>query len=176
MFGASTSFNARLVLTDTTGARYVFTQPPYPPGQEPSTRPPPEELDPRFNGMTYTEAMQTMIQKPRIDEMTIQEPKAPFKFKFNNIKEQCYHFDHETGEKILMGEKYTEKTGEYKIQDVLKPYYADVNYASNPSTTDSTKIRSKTPAQLLDKFDPLPSDEIQKKIDFFFKPYAMGKV
>ena len=45
-----------------------------------------------------------------------------------------------------MGEKYTEKTGEYKIQDVLKPYYADVNYASNPSTTDSTKIRSKTPA------------------------------
>ena len=51
-----------------------------------------------------------------------------------------------------------------------------MSYASNPSNINSTKLRSKTPAQLLDKFDPLPSYDVQKKIDFYFKPYAIGKV
>ena len=59
---------------------------------------------------------------------------------------------------------------------MLRPYYKDVNYASNPSQTDSIKLRSKTPAQLLDKFDPLPSNDIQKKIDYFFRPYTNGQV
>lgn len=59
-----------------------------------------------------------------------------------------------------MGETFTDKTGEYKLEDILKPYYADVNYASNPSQTDSKRLRDKTPAQLLDKFDPLPSDQL----------------
>ena len=27
--------------------------------------------------------------------------------------------------------------------------------------------------QLIDRFDPLPSDEVQKKIDFYFKPYTI---
>ena len=70
-----------------------------------------------------------------------------------------------------MGEKITEKIGEYEIQDILKPYYHDVNYASDPSDTNSKKIRKKNPAQLLGKYDPLPSEKIQQKIDFFFKPY-----
>ena len=56
---------------------------------------------------------------------------------------------------------------------MLKPYYADVHYVSNPSSNNSQKIRSKTPDQLLEKFDPLPSDEVQKKIDYYFKPYSM---
>ena len=98
------------------------------------------------------------------------------KVKFNNVKEICYHVDSKTGEKILIEENDTEKTGEYKLEEILKPYYADLNYASNPSAANSTKLRSKTPAQLLDKFDPLPSEDIQKKIDYYFKPYALGKV
>jgi hypothetical protein len=174
MFGfGGSSFSANFQIKDTTGSRYVFTLPPYPKGQEPSTRPPPSELDPKLNGMTYTEAMRTKIQKARTDELTMQKPKPPFKLKFNNVKEMCYHVDPNTGQKILMGQSYTEKTGEYQLQDILKPYYADVNYASNPSQTDSQKLRSKTPAQLLDKFDPLPSDQVQKKIDFYFKPYCL---
>lgn len=68
--------------------------------------------------------------------------------------------DPKTGEKKLMGEKYTDKPGEYEFNEVLKPYYADINYASNASNPDSQRIRSKTPAQLLDRFDPLPSDNI----------------
>lgn len=73
-----------------------------------------------------------------------------------------------------MGHEHKDNVvGEFELNDVLKPYYADVNYASNPKSNDSQKIRSKTPAQLLDRFDPLPSDDIQKKIDYYFKPYSM---
>jgi hypothetical protein len=32
--------------------------------------------------------------------------------------------------------------------------------------------RSKTPEKLLALFDPTPNEEIQKKIDYFFKPYS----
>tara|TARA_B110000285_G_scaffold161461_1_gene180317 strand:- start:592 stop:798 length:207 start_codon:yes stop_codon:yes gene_type:complete len=32
--------------------------------------------------------------------------------------------------------------------------------------------RTITPEKLLEQFDPIPSDEIQKKIDFFFFPYS----
>jgi len=59
------------------------------------------------------------------------------------------------------------------VKDLLKPYYDDDNYLSNPSEKDEKKIRSKTPAQLLSKFDPLPSSEMQEKINFFYKPYAL---
>ena len=72
-----------------------------------------------------------------------------------------------------MGSTYREKVGDFELNEVLRPYYDDVHYASNPSSSNSQNIRSKTPAQLLDKFDPLPSDEIQKKIDYYFKPYSM---
>lgn len=94
MFGGGmSSFNANLVIKDTGGSRYTFTLPPYPPGQEPSTRPPQSELDPKLNGMTYTEAMRTKIQKATIDEMTLQSPKPPLKLKFNNTIEKCYYVD-----------------------------------------------------------------------------------
>lgn len=154
----------------------MFTLPPYPPGQEPSTRPPPSELDPKLNGMTYTEAMYQFIEKPKVDNMTVQKPRPPLKVKFKTDKELCYHEDPRTGEKVLIGEKFNEKSGEFQLQEILKPYYADRDYASDSSTNNSKKIRSKTPAQLIDKFDPLPGEEIQRKIDFYFKPYSVGKV
>ena len=57
--------------------------------------------------------------------------------------------DPKTGEKVLMGEKFTDRVGNYYINQILKPYYADVNYASDASDTDQKKLRNKTPDQLI---------------------------
>ena len=77
---------------------------------------------------------------------------------------------------MLVSEKFQEETRDCDVTDILKPYYADRDYASDSSLNNSKKIRSKSPDQLIDKFDPLPGEEIQKKIDFYFKPYAVSKV
>ena len=70
MQGGKPTFKPKLSSVDT-GARYKFTLPPYPPGEEPSVRPPDHELDPKLNGLTYTEAMRLKIQKPVVDKMTV---------------------------------------------------------------------------------------------------------
>jgi len=36
---------------------------------------------------------------------------------------------------------------------------------------DGNIIRSRSPKEILDNFNPLPSDDIQRKINFFFLPY-----
>lgn len=52
-------------------------------------------------------------------------------------------------------------------KSLLKPYYLDnIQYDE-----DGNIVRSQSPNQILDKFNPLPSQDIQQKINFYFMPY-----
>lgn len=52
------------------------------------------------------------------------------------------------------------------LTKILKPYYME-----SDSDSERADRRSLTPKKLLEKFNPLPSAHVQKKIDFFFLPY-----
>ena len=90
------------------------------------------------------------------------------------MAENCYVVDPETSQKKLLYQNKMEFVAEIQsIRDILEPYYNDINYASSDSKFKAAKLRSKTPDQLIQKFDPLPIEKLQSKIDFYFKPYYL---
>lgn len=89
--------------------QYVFKLPLYAPGEIEKRSNFHVELDPKLNGLTYTEAMAAKVQKAKPDPNTVQRCRSSISVKFHNVKERCYCIDPVTGEKKLAGEEIVAK-------------------------------------------------------------------